>query len=155
MTKENISNGFGVILLGVVTIGSAMSIMSTVPALASFVLIGYFGVVALMAALAHWVVPLITAVVLVATNLVAQIAFGANPTPEDIVVPTITLVVVAIATAAITSELRKEIRNGIRRQRELEARERDLERLYEVSRTLAVGDSHIRVRSGPPLRRGR
>ncbi|MFW2338589.1 MAG: ATP-binding protein [Acidimicrobiia bacterium] len=133
------------LLLGVVTIGSAMSIMSTVPALASFVLIGYFGVVALMAALAHWVVPLITAVVLVATNLVAQIAFGANPTPEDIVVPTITLVVVAIATAAITSELRKEIRNGIRRQRELEARERDLERLYEVSRTLAVGDSLTRV----------
>lgn len=133
------------LLLGVATIGSAMSIMSTVPALASFVLIGYFGVVALMAALAHWSVPLITALVLVGTNLGAQIAFGARPDPEDIVVPTITLVVVAIATAAITSELRREIRNGIRRQRDLEARERDLERLYEVSRTLAAGDSLTRV----------
>ena len=40
------------LILGVITIGSAMSIMATIPAFASFVLIGYFGVVALMAALA-------------------------------------------------------------------------------------------------------
>ncbi len=133
------------LLLGVITIGSAMSIMATVPAFASFVLIGYFGVVALMAALAHWIVPLVTALVLVATNVIAQTAFGTTPSPEDIVVPAITLVVVGIATAAITNELRREIRNGIRRQRELEARERDLERLYEVSRTLAAGDSLTRV----------
>lgn len=133
------------LLLGVITIGSAMSIMATVPAFASFVLIGYFGVVALMAALAHWLVPLITALVLAATNFLAQSAFGSTPDPEEIVVPTITLIVVAIATAAITNELRREIRNGIRRQTELEARERDLERLYEVSRTLAAGDSLTRV----------
>jgi K+-sensing histidine kinase KdpD len=107
-------------------------------------LIGYFGVVALMAALAHWLVPLITALVLAATNFLAQSAFGSTPDPEEIVVPTITLIVVAIATAAITNELRREIRNGIRRQTELEARERDLERLYEVSRTLAAGDSRRR-----------
>ncbi len=133
------------LLLGVITIGSAMSIMATVPAFASFVLIGYFGVVALMAALSHWLVPLVTALVLIATNFIAQAAFGSMPTAEDIVVPTITLVVVALATAAITNELRREIRVGIGRQRELEARERDLERLYEVSRTLAVGDSLTRV----------
>jgi K+-sensing histidine kinase KdpD len=133
------------LMLGVITIGSAMSIMATVPTLASFVLIGYFGLVAFMAALAHWSIPLATAGVLVATNFIAQNAFGTTPDPEDIVVPTITLIVVAIATAAITSELRREIRNGVRRQRDLEARERDLERLYEVSRTLAVGDSLNRV----------
>ena len=133
------------LLLGVITIGSAMSIMATVPAFSSFVLIGYFGVVALMAALAHWLVPLVTALVLVSTNFLAQSAFGSTPNLEEIVVPTITLIVVAIATAAITSELRREIRNGIRRQSELEARERDLERLYEVSRTLAAGDSLTRV----------
>ncbi|HSR44573.1 MAG TPA: ATP-binding protein [Acidimicrobiia bacterium] len=133
------------LILGVITIGSAMSIMATIPAFASFVLIGYFGVVALMAALSHWVVPLVTALVLIATNFIARAAFDRLPTAEDIVVPTITLVVVAIATAAITNELRREIGVGIRRQQELEARERDLERLYEVSRTLAAGDSLTRV----------
>ncbi len=133
------------LLLGVITIGSAMSIMATVPALASLVLIGYFGVVALMATLAHWVIPLITAAVLMATNVIAQSAFGSTPNPEEIVVPGITLIVVAVATAAITNELRREIRNGIHKQRRLEARERDLERLYEVSRTLAAGDSLTRV----------
>ncbi len=69
-------------------------------------------------------------------------AFGQDLVPnQDLIVQSATLIVVAIVLSAVTSEFRWEAYQGHTRELELRRRESQMERLYEVSRTMADGHS--------------
>ncbi len=83
----------------------------------------------------HGIVSLLSVV------MIGNAAAQAGERPSDIVVPIITIAVVAAATALISTEFDREARLVERRLQQLQRQQADFERLYAVSATLAGSES--------------
>ncbi len=126
---------------GATVVIAALSLLASLPELNELVFPLYFGVLMFSGAVAgeilHWVM---TASV-VAAVVFMPYAYGDPRPPGELVVPVLSLLIVSVATRALTREFASESRRGLDHLRELQDREEDFKRLYEVSRTMAVGDS--------------
>lgn len=83
----------------------------------------------------HAIVSLLSVVVL------GWAAFTAGEDPAEIVLPVVTIGVVATATALIGTEFDREARKGERRLNAMQRQQADFERLFAVSATLARAES--------------
>ncbi len=146
--EEALTRRYGEVLLwlGAAAIIAAISILSSVPALENLTITLYFGVAAFSAALARRSVHVLNTVVLILALVLTPYAYGSGPRPlEELVVPVLSLVVVATVAGMIGGAFRRETLRGELRLLDLRRREEDFKRLYEVSRTMAAGDSLSRV----------
>ncbi len=134
----------GEIIMGLsaILVIAALALASTLAPIRSLVFIDYFAVISFTAALGgRWIHFSATSILLI-LNFVMPYAFGETLRPrEEVIVQSATLIVVAIVLSAVTSEFRWEAYQGHTRELELRRRETQLERLYEVSRTMAEGQS--------------
>jgi two-component system sensor histidine kinase KdpD len=101
----------------------------------------YFGVVVLSAALAGTIAHGFITGFVITSFVLTDSNFGQSLEIERLVIPLVTLIAVAIASSMLTKEFRRETFVGIERMQQLAIREADLGRLYEVSKTMAAGDS--------------
>ena len=124
----------GLILAELTTVGA-------VPQLGPVIFALYFAVVVLSAALAGTVPHAFITGFVITSYVLTDSNFGQSVDVENLVIPLVTLVAVAIASSMLTKEFRRETFIGINRMQQLAKREGDLGRLYEVSRTMAAGDS--------------
>lgn len=134
----------GEILMGLsaILLIASLVIMSTLPQIRTLIFIDYFAVISFTAALGGRWLHFSATAFLLALNAAMSIAFRDGSIPfQELTVQSATLVVVAIVLSAVTSEFRWEAYQGHSRELELRRRETQLERLYEVSRTMADGQS--------------
>ena len=133
----------GELLLGIATlvlIGS-MAIISTIPELRQLIFILYFGVVSITAALGGRLLQFSTTLLVIVLNATLPAAFNIDVPPEELAVQTASLILVSILTSAVASQFRRETFAGVSRISAIRSREADVARLYEVSRTVAAGQS--------------
>lgn len=129
------------LLLWLAVVLAELTTIGTVPQLSVVIFALYFGVVVISAALAGTIPhALITGSVIV-SYILTDTNFGQSVEIERLLIPMITLVAVALVSAMLTKEFRRETFIGMGRTEQLAKREADLGRLYEVSRTMAEGDS--------------
>lgn len=128
-------------LLGVSfgTLILAMGIVSTIPELRGVVFILYFGVVSFSAAIGGRLLQFFTTSVLLASHTLLPLALGESIPTDTLIVEIATLVLVAIVSSTVATEFRRETYAGISRVVEIQSREEDVNRLYEVSRTMSAG----------------
>ncbi|MDH3260689.1 MAG: ATP-binding protein [Acidimicrobiia bacterium] len=122
------------ILAELTTVGAVRQLSPVIFAL-------YFGVVVLSAALAGTVPHAFITGFVITSYILTDSNFGQSLEIERLVIPLVTFVAVAIASSMLTKEFRRETFVGIERVQQLAKREADLGRLYEVSKTMAAGDS--------------
>ncbi len=122
------------ILAELTTVGAVRQLSPVIFAL-------YFAVVVLSAALAGTVPHAFITGLVITSYILTDSDFGQSLEIERLVIPLVTFVAVAIASSMLTKEFRRETFIGINRMEQLAKREADLGRLYEVSRTVAAGDS--------------
>lgn len=118
-----------------------LTTVGAIPQLAVAIFALYFGVVVLSAALAGTVPHAFITGFVITSYVLTESNFGQSMDAERLVIPLVTLIAVAIASSMLTKEFRRETFIGINRMEQLAKREADLGRLYEVSRTVAAGDS--------------
>lgn len=118
-----------------------LTTVGAIPEMSGMIFALYFGVVVLSAAMAGSIShALITGMVII-SFILTDSNFGQSIESERLVIPLVTLVAVAVASSMLTKEFRRETMIGIGRMEQLAKREADLGRLYEVSKTMAAGDS--------------
>ena len=115
--------------------------VGAVPQLSAVIFALYFGVVVLSAALAATMAHAFITGFVITSFVLTDSNFGQSLEVERLVIPLVTLIAVAIASSMLTKEFRRETFMGIDRMQQLAKREADLGRLYEVSKTMAAGDS--------------
>jgi two-component system sensor histidine kinase KdpD len=118
-----------------------LTTVGAVPQLSVMISGLYFGVVVLSAALAGTIPHAFITGFVITSFILTDSVFGQSLEIERLIIPLVTLVAVAIASSMLTKEFRRETLIGIGRMQQLAKREADLGRLYEVSRTMAAGDS--------------
>ncbi|MDH3398220.1 MAG: ATP-binding protein [Acidimicrobiia bacterium] len=118
-----------------------LTTVGAVPQLSVVIFALYFGVVVLSAALAGTIAHAFITGFVITSFVLTDSNFGQALEIERLVIPLVTLVAVAIASSMLTKEFRRETFTGIDRMQQLAKREADLGRLYEVSKTMAAGDS--------------
>ena len=118
-----------------------LTTVGAVPQLSVMISGLYFGVVVLSAALAGTVPHAFITGLVITSFILTDSNFGQSLEIERLPIPLVTMIAVAIASSMLTKEFRRETFIGIDRQKQLAIREADLGRLYEVSRTMAAGDS--------------
>lgn len=134
----------GEILMGLsaILVIAGLALLSTLSQISTLVFIDYFAVISFTAALGGRWIHFSATTILLLLNIVMPYAFGQDLRPnQEIIVQSATLVVVAIVLSAVTSEFRWEAYQSHTRELELRRRESQMERLYEVSRTMADGQS--------------
>ncbi|MDH5502877.1 MAG: ATP-binding protein [Acidimicrobiia bacterium] len=134
----------GEVLMGLsaILVIAGLALLSTLAPISTLVFIDYFAVISFTAALGGRWIHFSATTILLVLNIVMPYAFGQELRPgQEIIVQSATLIVVAIVLSAVTSEFRWEAYQGHTRELELRRRETQLERLYEVSRTMADGQS--------------
>ncbi len=134
----------GEILMGLsaILVIAGLALLSTLAPISTLVFIDYFAVISFTAALGGRWIHFSATTILLILNIVMPFAFGQELRPsQEIIVQSATLIVVAIVLSAVTSEFRWEAYQSHTRELELRRRETQLERLYEVSRTMADGHS--------------
>ncbi len=133
----------GEVLLAIATLVLIVSLalLSTIPELRQLVFVLYFGVVSVTAALGGRLLQFGTTILLIILNAVVPRAFGVMVPSEELVIESASLVLVAVLTAAVATQFRRETYAGVSRMAAIRSREADVARLYEVSRTVAVGQS--------------
>lgn len=134
----------GELLMGLsaILVIAGLALLSTLAPISTLVFIDYFAVISFTAALGGRWIHFSATTILLVLNIVMPYAFGQELRPgQEIIVQSATLIVVAIVLSAVTSEFRWEAYQGHTRELELRRRETQLERLYEVSRTMADGQS--------------
>ncbi len=134
----------GEILMGLsaILVIAGLALLSTLAPISTLVFIDYFAVISFTAALGGRWIHFSATTLLLVLNIVMPFAFGEELRPfQEIIVQSATLIVVAIVLSAVTSEFRWEAYESHTRELELRRRESQLERLYEVSRTMADGQS--------------
>ena len=134
----------GEVLMGLsaILVIAGLALLSTLAPISTLVFIDYFAVISFTAALGGRWIHFSATTILLVLNIVMPYAFGQELRPgQEIIVQSATLIVVAIVLSAVTSEFRWEAYQGHTRELELRRRETQLERLYEVSRTMAAGQS--------------
>lgn len=133
----------GELLLGISTLilVVSMAIVSTIPEMRQLIFVLYFGVVAITAALGGRLLQAATTLLLVLLNTFLPRAFDTIVPAQELAVETASLILVAILTSAVASQFRRETYAGVSRIAAIRAREADVARLYEVSRTVAAGQS--------------
>jgi signal transduction histidine kinase len=122
-----------------------LSLVSTESALAGSAFFFYFAVVAFSAA---WFPPLLhglVSLVALAGRVIASVIAHQAITLEGLALEVLALGVVAGVTGMVSEKFRQQARKGYRQVEELRHREADLERLYELSRTVAAGESLTEV----------
>lgn len=118
-----------------------LTTVGAVPQLSVVIFASYFGVVVLSAALAGTVAHAFITGMVITSLVLTDSNFGQSVEIERLIIPLVILVAVAITSSMLTKEFRRETLIGIDRMDQLAKREADLGRLYEVSRTMAAGDS--------------
>ena len=118
-----------------------LTTVGAIPQLAVVIFALYFGLVVLSAALAGTIAHAFVTGFVITSFVLTDSNFGQSVELERLIIPLVTLVAVAIASSMLTKEFRRETFIGISRMQQLATREADLGRLYEVSRTMAAGDS--------------
>jgi signal transduction histidine kinase len=118
-----------------------LTTVGAVPQLSVMISGLYFGVVVLSAALAGTIPHAFITGFVITSFVLTDSNFGQSLEIERLPIPVVTLIAVAIASSMLTKEFRRETFIGIDRLKQLETREADLGRLYEVSKTMAAGDS--------------
>lgn len=131
--------GEAVMGLAAILLIVALAVMSTLSPIRPLVFVDYFAVISFTAALGGRFLHTIATVILIALNATMAFAFQNSVDIQELTVQSGTMIIVAIVLAAVASEFRQEAYVGYGREQELIARERQLEQLYEVSRTMAVG----------------
>jgi signal transduction histidine kinase len=134
----------GEVLMGLsaILVIAGLALLSTLAPISTLVFIDYFAVISFTAALGGRWIHFSATTMLLLLNIVMPYAFGQELRPtQEIIVQSATLIVVAIVLSAVTSEFRWEAYQSHTRELELRRRETQLERLYEVSRTMADGQS--------------
>lgn len=118
-----------------------LTTVGAVPQLGVFIFPLYFAVVVLSATLAGTIPHAFITGFVITSYILTDSNFGQSLDVERLVIPLVTVVAVATASSMLTKEFRRETFIGINRMEQLAKREADLGRLYEVSRTMAAGDS--------------
>jgi len=118
-----------------------LTTVGAVPQLSPMISGLYFAVVVLSAALAGTIPHAFITGFVIASFVLTDSNFGQSVEIERLPIPLVTLIAVAIASSMLTKEFRRETFIGIEREKQLATREADLGRLYEVSKTMAAGDS--------------
>ena len=125
---------FGLLIL-------AMAVISTIPELRPLVFILSFGVVSVSAALGGRLLQAFTTTVLVTAHTLLPLAIGTSVPANTLIVEVATLILVSVVSSTVATEFRRETYAGISRVAQIQNREQDVNRLYEVSRTMSAGDS--------------
>ena len=118
-----------------------LTTVGAVPQLSVMISGLYFGVVVLSAALAGTIPHAFITGFVITSFVLTDSNFGQSIEIERLPIPVVTMIAVAIASSMLTKEFRRETFIGIDRLKQLATREADLGRLYEVSKTMAAGDS--------------
>ena len=118
-----------------------LTTVGAVPQLSVMISGLYFGVVVLSAALAGTIPHAFITGFVITSFVLTDSNFGQSLEIERLPIPVVTMIAVAIASSMLTKEFRRETFIGIDRLKQLATREADLGRLYEVSKTMAAGDS--------------
>ena len=118
-----------------------LTTVGAVPQLSVMISGLYFGVVVLSAALAGTIPHAFITGFVITSFVLTDSSFGQSLEIERLPIPVVTMIAVAIASSMLTKEFRRETFIGIDRLKQLATREADLGRLYEVSKTMAAGDS--------------
>ena len=135
-------SGEALMAMAAVLLIAALAMMSTLTPIRPLVFIDYFAVIAFTASLGGRFLHVAATSILLTLNFVMSIAFNPGIIPvQELTVQSATLIVVAVVLSAVTSEFRLEAYHGHNRELELRRRETDLQRLYEVSRTMSDGKS--------------
>ena len=120
----------------------SLALMSTSAPIQPLIFIDYFAVISFTAALGSRSLHFGATALLLGLNIIMLAIFGSAPIRvQDLIATSATLIIVAIVLSAVTGEFRFEAYAGRTRELELAKREQELERLYEVSRTMADGQS--------------
>lgn len=120
---------------------TTIAVVSTAEPMANVALTLYFVVVVFSAVLASPVSHLIITAVAGASYSLAPLAYGSTRSFEDLLIPMLTLLIVALVSARIAAEFRGATSEGVARLQELSRQETDFERLYQVSTTISAGSS--------------
>lgn len=118
-----------------------LTTVGAIPQLSVTIFAVYFAVVVLSAAMTGTIPHAFITGFVITSFILTDSNFGQALELDRMLVPLVTLVAVAIASSMLTKEFRRETLIGIDRMDQLRRREADLGRLYEVSRTVAGGDS--------------
>lgn len=118
-----------------------LTTVGAVPELSAVIFALYFGVVVLSAGLAGTMAHASITGLVITSFFLTDSNFGQSLDLARWPIPVVTLIAVAIASSMLTKEYRRETFIGIEREKQLATREADLGRLYEVSKTMAAGDS--------------
>jgi K+-sensing histidine kinase KdpD len=129
------------LLLWLAVVLAALTTVGAVPQLSVVILALYFGVVVISAALAGTIPHALVTGSVIVSYILIDTNFGQSVEMERLLIPIVTLIAVAFVSAMLTKEFRRETHIGMSRTEQLAKREADLGRLYEVSRTMAEGDS--------------
>ena len=118
-----------------------LTTVGAIPQLSVVIFALYFGVVVVSAALAGTIAHAFITGFVITSFVLTDSNFGQSLEIERLLIPLVTLIAVAVASSMLTKEFRRETFIGIDRVQQLAKREADLGRLYEVSKTMAAGDS--------------
>ncbi|MGZ5384736.1 MAG: ATP-binding protein [Acidimicrobiia bacterium] len=127
--------------LWVALVLAELTTVGAVPELSAVIFALYFGVVVLSAGLAGTMPHASITGLVITSFFLTDSNFGQSLDLTRWPIPVVTLIAVAIASSMLTKEYRRETFIGIEREKQLATREADLGRLYEVSKTMAAGDS--------------
>lgn len=141
--NEALRHPYGEVLLGMgaLVLLVSMSVLSVFPDLRSLIFVLYLAVVTFTAALGGKLLQLLATVAIIVVNFVMPRAFG-DPLPlQQVLFEAVAIVIIASVSGTVAAEYRRETFVGMARTDQIRSRERDLDRLYQVSKTVAAGTS--------------
>ena len=134
---------YGEVLLGVgaLVLMTVMALLSIQPELRQLVFVLYLAVVTFTAALGGKLLQLVATLAIVIVNFSIPWALGDALPLQQALFESVSLVLIASVSGTMAAEFRRETFVGLARLAQIRSRERDLDRLYQVSRTVAAGSS--------------
>lgn len=129
------------LVLWAATMLSALSAALAVPELADAVLALYLATIVFVAIIGRTRMLMLATFVAIASYLLIPTMNGHTTSVGSLAVPAIAIAAVAVVTRGTTIALARSLRIVAAQQDEIARNEQNFERLYEVSRTIAAGDS--------------